>query len=94
MVFRKDSPATRVDLTYPEMRHPLEVHPDISERLRGWTHPYRRLGIVLQHLAVHGRSTVAKGCANENKGWRRSPLGGNNGMQYYLWWTPAAGPRA
>ena len=94
MVFRKDSPANRVDLTYPKMRHPLRVHPDISERLRGWTHLYRRLGIVLQHLAAHGRSTVVKGCANENKGWRRSPLGGNNGMQYYLWWTPAASPRA
>ena len=94
MVFRKDSPANRVDLTYPEMRHQLRVHPDISERLRGWTHLYRRLGIVLQHLAAHGRSTVVKGCANENKGWRRSPLGGNNGMQYYLWWTPASSPRA
>ena len=94
MVFRNDSPANRADLTYPEMRHPLEVHPDISERLRGWTHLYRRLGIVLQHLAAHGRSTVVKGCANENKGWRRSPLGGNNGMQYYLWWTPASSPRA
>ena len=94
MVFRKDSPANQVDLTYPEMRHPLQVHPDISERLRGWTHLYRRLGIVLQHLAAHGRSTVVKGCANENRGWRRSPLGGNNGMQYYLWWTPASSPRA
>ena len=94
MVFRNDSPANRADLTYPEMRHPLKVHPDISERLRGWTHLYRRLGIVLQHLAAHGRSTVVKGCANENKGWRRSPLGGNNGMQYYLWWTPASSPRA
>ncbi len=94
MVFRKDSPANGVDLTYPRMRHPLQVHPDISERLRGWTHLYRRLGIVLQHLAAHGRSTVVKGCANENRGWRRSPLGGNNGMQYYLWWTPASSPRA
>ena len=94
MVFRKDSPANRVDLKYPEMRHPLQVHPDISERLRGWTHLYRRLGIVLQHLAAHGRSAVVKGCVNENKGWRRSPLGGNNGMQYYLWWTPASSPRA
>ena len=94
MVFRKDSPANPVDLTYPEMRHALEVHPDISERLRGWSHLYRRLGIVLQHLAAHGRSTVVKGCANENKGWHRSPLGGNNGMQYYLWWTPASSPRA
>ena len=49
---------------------------------------------MLQHLAANGRSTVVKGCRNDNKGWRRSPLGGNNGMQWYLWWTPASGAAA
>ena len=48
----------------------------------------QRLGIVLQHLAAHGRTTVVKGCREAaNRGWRRSPLGGGGGMQYYLWWT-------
>ncbi len=48
----------------------------------------QRLGIVLQHLAAHGRTTVVKGCRDPaNRGWRRSPLGGSGGMQYYLWWT-------
>ena len=48
----------------------------------------QRLGIVLQHLAAHGRTTVVKGCRDAaNRGWRRSPLGGSGGVQYYLWWT-------
>ena len=53
-----------------------------------WAHLYGRLGLVLQHLAAHGRTTIVKGCRDGNRGWRRSPLGGANGMQYYLWWTP------
>ena len=92
--FRRDRPADPADLTLPEMRHRLEMHPDVSERLREWTHLYKRLGIVLQHLAAHGRSTVVKGCRDANRGWRRSPLGGNNGMQYYLWWAPNGSPAA
>ncbi len=92
--FRRDRPADPADLTLPEMRHRLEMHPDVSERLREWKHLYKRLGIVLQHLAAHGRSTVVKGCRDANRGWRRSPLGGNNGMQYYLWWAPNGSPAA
>ncbi len=70
------------------LRHGIWLHPDVSDHLREWTHLYKRLGIVLQHLAAHGRTTVVKGCRDGNRGWRRSPLGGANGMQYYLWWTP------
>ena len=91
--FRSDPPADPSDLKLRELRHGLWVHPEVSDRLREWTHLYKRLGIVLQHLAAHGRSTVVKGCRDANRGWRRSPLGGNNGMQYYLWWTPC-GSRA
>ena len=94
LLFRRDRPADPADLTLPEMRHPLGVHPDVPERLRDWTHLHKRLGIVLQHLAAHGRSTVVKGCRDANRGWRRSPLGGNNGMQYYLWWAPYGSPAA
>ena len=92
--FRRDRPADPADQTLRELRHGLWVHPDVSDRLRGWTHLYKRLGIVLQHLAAHGRSTVVKGCRDANRGWRRSPLGGNHGMQYYLWWTPCGSPAA
>ena len=70
------------------LRFGLWLHPEVSDRLREWTHLYKRLGIVLQHLAAHGRTTVVKACQDSNRGWLRSPLGGANGMQYYLWWTP------
>ena len=86
--FRADRPAPPGSLPLRELRHPLWLYPEVSDHLRAWTHLYRRLGIVLQHLAAHGRTTVVKGCTDGNRGWRRSPLGGANGMQYYLWWTP------
>ena len=86
--FRADRPAAPGSLPLRELRHPLWLHPEVSDHLRQWTHLYQRLGIVLQHLAAHGRTTVVKGCTDGNRGWRRSPLGGANGMQYYLWWTP------
>lgn len=91
--FGPDRPALRSDPKPRDLRHELWLHPEVSDRLREWTHLYKRLGIVLQHLAAHGRTTVVKGCGDSNRGWRRSPLGGHNGMQYYLWWTPS-GSRA
>ena len=86
--FRPDRLAPAGAPPLRDLRHPLWLHPEVSDHLRAWTHLYRRLGIVLQHLAAHGRTTVVKGCTDGNRGWRRSPLGGANGMQYYLWWTP------
>ena len=86
--FRPDRLAESGDLRLRDLRHGLWLHPEVSDHLREWPHLYKRLGIVLQHLAAHGRTTVVKGCVEENRGWRRSPLGGVNGMQYYLWWTP------
>lgn len=90
---RPDRPAAGSDPQPRELRHQVWLHPEVSDGLRAWTHLYKRLGIVLQHLAAHGRTTVVKGCGDVNRGWRRSPLGGRSGMQYYLWWTPT-GSRA
>ena len=90
--FRPDRPFLGGDRRPRNLRHPIWLHPEVSDRLRAWTHLYNRLGIVLQHLAAHGRTTVVKGCSNANRGWRRSPLGGRHGMQYYLWWTPGGSP--
>ena len=86
--FEPDRLAQPHSLAYHGLRHGIWLHPEVSDHLRAWAHLYRRLGIVLQHLAAHGRTTVVKGCRDGNRGWRRSPLGGANGMQYYLWWTP------
>ena len=65
---------------------PIWLHPSVSDTLREWSHLYRRLGLILEQLAAHGRTAIVKGCARPNRGWRRSPLGGANGSQYYLWW--------
>ena len=86
--FEPDRLALPQDLQLRGLRHGIWLHPEVSDHLRAWTHLYQRLGIVLQHLAAHGRTTVVKGCRDGNRGWRRSPLGGASGMQYYLWWTP------
>ena len=81
---KTDNPGKRRPLA-----RPLWLHPDVSDRLREWGHLYRRLGVVLEQLAAHGRTGIVKGCRHANRGWRRSPLGGGNGLQYYLWWTVA-----
>ena len=66
----------------------LWIHEDILDGLERWSHLRKSSGAVLQRLAAHGRTSVVKGCKGAgNRGWRRSPLGGNRGMQYYLWWT-------
>ena len=84
----KRDPFAKNELAFGNLPHGLWVHPDVPDGLAGLTQPCQRLGIVLQHLAAHGRTTVVKGCRDAaNRGWRRSPLGGNGGMQYYLWWT-------
>ena len=66
----------------------LWIHQDILDALDQWGHLRDSSASVLQRLAAHGRTSVVKGCKGSgNRGWRRSPLGGNGGMQYYLWWT-------
>jgi len=65
----------------------LWIHQDVLEKLEKWEHLRRSTGAVVQRLAAHGRTSVVKGCSGANRGWRRSPLGGNAGMQFYLWWT-------
>ena len=73
-----------------ELRHPIWLHPSVSDDVRGWKHLYARLGIVLTQLAAEGRTSITKRCNAPNRGWQRAPLGGHGGMQWYLWWTPTA----
>ena len=67
--FGPDRLAPPHDLRFRSLRHGIWLHPDVSDDLRAWTHThlYGRLGIVLQHLAAHGRTTVVKGCADGNR---------------------------
>lgn len=70
------------------------LHLDILDHIKDLPHVSKRLGIVVQQLAALGRTTIVKGCSDrKNRGWRRTPLGGGNGMHYYLWWTPQGSPQ-
>ena len=81
-------------LSYDSLNFPLFLHEDVVEALSDHMALRRRLALVLQHLAAHGRTGVVKSCSDAaNRGWRRTPLGGTGGMQFYLWWAPAGSPQ-
>jgi len=76
-------------LKFGILNNGLWVHPEVLDAVHEQTNLRKRMSIILQHLGAHGRTSVVKGCSDDaNKGWLRTPLGGNNGMQYYLWWAP------
>lgn len=78
----KRDPCAKGELTFSSLPHGVWVHSEVPDGLGGMTPLRQRLGIVLQHLAAHGRTTVVKGCRDAvNRGRRRSPLGGSGGMQ-------------
>ncbi len=52
----------------------------------------KRANLVLRQLAAFGRTSIVKSVRGVAKGWRRSPLGGNQGRQFYLWWAPTGAP--
>ena len=75
-------------IDYGDLEYAIWVHQDVLEELQDMPVLQSRLSIILQQLAAHGRTSRVKGSRDGvNRGWRRSPLGGNGGMQYYLWWT-------
>ena len=74
---------------FRQLRHRVWFHPEVADAVHGLPHLEKRIGIVLYVLGAHGSTSVSKPCQGaENRGWLRSPLGGNGGMQYYLWWAP------
>ena len=84
---RKDEAPRHRTANTRVLRHGIWLHPEVSDELRQWPHLYQRLGLILKQLAARGETSVVKSCRNTNRGWLRSPLGGHNGRQYYLWWT-------
>lgn len=52
----------------------------------------RRANLVLRQLAAFGRTSIVKSVRGVARGWRRSPLGGNQGRQFYMWWAPMGAP--
>ncbi len=79
----------------PDLGDRIRMHLEVMDGVRHGPSVEKRLAIVVQQLASHGRTTTVKGCSDpKNRGWRRTPLGGQGGMHYYLWWTPQDSPQA
>ena len=92
--FPPDPLPSRSGFRYGSLNFPVFLHGEVTDSVAGRPPMRKRLALVLQHLAAHGRTSVVKGCSDPaNRGWRRTPLGGAGGMQFYLWWAPADSPR-
>ena len=70
--------------------HPIFCHQEFLERLalERNTAIGRRASYVMQRLTVDPRRLHYKPTYGENRGWRRSRLGGSQGSHFYLWWAP------
>jgi len=84
-----DSP---IDASFRTARqpNPLFCHPDFLERLESYrTQPVgKRAALLLQRLLIDPERLHYKGTQGDNKGWRRSRLGGSSGSHFYAWWAP------
>ncbi|HEY2017035.1 MAG TPA: hypothetical protein VGH38_26200, partial [Bryobacteraceae bacterium] len=70
--------------------NPLFCHQEFLEKMaenRSST-VGRRAALLLQRLLVDLGRQHYKPTQGENRGWRRSPLGGNHGNHFYAWWAP------
>ena len=77
------------------LRDRIRLHGSVLADIQGRPAISKRLAIAVQQLAALGRTTIVKGCGDAaNRGWRRTPLGGQGGMHYYLWWTPQGSPQS
>ncbi len=89
LILHSDPPSPVAALAFRPGPRDLHVHADVISAVERNAHFRKRLSLVLQHLTAHGRTAQVKHCADPtNRGWRRTPFGGNGGMQYYLWWAP------
>ena len=69
---------------------PIYCHLEFLEKL-GANHSNtvgRRAALLLHRLYVNQARPYYKPTQGANRGWRRSPLGGNHGSHYYAWWVP------
>ena len=74
--------------------NPIFCHQEFLEKLalQRNTAMGRRAAYLMQRLAVAPRRLHYKPTHGENRGWRRSRLGGNDGSHFYAWWAPKNAP--
>ncbi len=73
-----------------QLASPLFCHETFLEKLSGYRTQAigKRVGLLLQRLAVDESRLHFKATQGVNRGWRRSRLGGNFGSHFYAWWAP------
>src|SRR4051794_35141038 len=84
--------ADRFDTARPA--NPLYCHQDFLDKLAEHNRDAtgRRIGFLMQRLAVDIGRLHYKSTSGSNRGWRRSRLGGNHGSHFYAWWAPKDAP--
>ncbi len=89
------TPKTQLDLLNASFEtgqpaSPLFCHQEFLEKLadHGRDSVGRRAAFLLQRLAVDAQRLHYKSTQGQNRGWRRSRLGGNHGSHFYAWWAP------
>lgn len=66
----------------------LHLHQDFVDWLTNAPPPQRAASLrALEALIAHGRPNRVKGVRGVNQGWLRTPVGGTNGNQFYLWFA-------
>ena len=71
------------------------VHLDVADEIENHSDLKRRCNMRLRDMAARGSLTKVKGVSgNVNRGWLRTPLGGNGGNQFYLYFTRTGLPAA
>ena len=70
--------------------NPVFCHPDFLERIEAYrSQPIgKRAALLLQRLLIDPERLHYKSTQGDNKGWRRSRLGGSSGSHFYAWWAP------
>ena len=73
---------------------PIYCHQDFLEKLQAERNQPagKRAAMLMQNLAIDPRRQHYKSTQGENRGWRRSRLGGGGGSHFYAWWAPKAAP--
>ena len=93
--FRPDNPSSGSPLRDRGLENRIRLHDSVLEEIKDRPALGKRLAIAAQQLAALGRTTIVKGCSDtKNRGWRRTPLGGQGGNHFYLWWTPQGSPQS
>lgn len=92
-------PSVRPELNPPVARdrgrHAIYFHQDLLEWLEDPRTPVELRKVAtrrVQELMAYGHATRMKGVRGKNAGWLRTPLGGNGGNQYYLWFLNTGEP--